>query len=658
MNQKKYPIRLIIVYLGLVFMLLFLCWKIVFLHLSKTDNEKTLREKGVNQSIRTVKVRGYRGNIYDRNGEVMALTVPYKDIVIDPELLIEFLSADYTNKTQQNFLKQFADLVLENKGTTLGAYKKIARIANLNFTKFRANMTALLGTKSLLIKNNNKGFSQKMARLIRAYYTRRVHRVFDRRINQKITHKIANALNLSYAQLKQALLNSKSRKQLKIRKYLNLNDKILFKTQRLIRAKQKVSYRNNRFNNKYFGGAILLSSQTKRYYPQANTSAALLGLTNTDNQGIEGIEKTYNDLLQGKDGKKLMAFSGGYEPFADVKMLDTPKQGQNLNLSIDNNIQYFAFDAIKKMVDATTATYGSAIVLKKNGEVLAMANYPSINPNDRRFYKPKLYRNRIILNAIELGSTMKPFTALLGFELKRITSAEKFDLTKAIGHIKPDRHKKLTTEQVIQKSHNLGIVSIGERITKAEMWTMFNNLGFGQNSGVLPMLENKGLLRDHKKWRTSDKRTISYGYGPMNATLAQLARAYLVFLNQGKIIDLSLVSNENTKPNSKTIFSKRAIDEMLKILDSTVSQSASGYAAQIRGHEVAGKTGTTRLLKKGGGYDDKRHSTFFAGFSPVYDPKYLVIVNIHNPKGKKQAGSNVAAPVFKNIMQNILKFEK
>ncbi len=556
-------IRRNIINLILLVMLAVLLYKLTILHTLKVHNEKTLREKGINQTIKTVNLKSYRGNIFDRNNNVIALTVPLKDIVIDPTLL-----------------------------------------------------------------------------------------------NKQLYDKVANLLNISKKELINKINTRSSRRYLKIKSNLELNDALLISVNKFINKKHKIyNAKTKKYNKKYIGGAIILDTTTKRYYTQTNSSAPLIGLVNKDNIGISGIEQAYNSILDSKDGKKLMAFADR-DVYANVKMLKEPKQGKDIALTIDNGIQYFTYIAVKRTVDKYNADYGAAIVLAPNGEVLAIVNYPSDNPNDRKNYQAKNYRNRVLANSVEVGSTMKPFMVLLALDKQKLKPDKLVSVSSAISVYKPDnKYKQLTPKQIIQKSHNLGIIRIGEQLRKKDIWTMLTNLGFGESVNIIPNVESAGILKHYSKWSKSDKYTITFGYGPMNATLAQLAKAYLVFLNNGAITELKIIK-DNKKAKFRQIFSKKSTLEVVKMLDSTVSNIASGYAAQIKGYDIAGKTGTTQLLNKNGtGYDKHRHGTFFAGFVPAYKPKYLMIVNINNPKTSIAEGSNIAAPIFKKAMINILKLE-
>lgn len=649
--------RYYFIYAILVIIALVLLGRVSTLHLSKVDNDKTLREKGIYQSIRTVIIKGYRGNIVDRNGDIMALSLPLKNIIIDPEQLVDFLAADFLVQEKDRFISRFVRLIKEDPNIPKTLYHKVSHLLDLKNKVLMAKLSSLGVAVHFIDDKPNPLLSEKVKRLTDDYLNRRIDIIFRDKINQATYQSIAKALNISTLDLQNALKNSPSRKYLKILANISIESSTYKNVKHLLSQKQRIFYKNNRYNNKYFGGAILVESSVKRYYPQAEVSAALLGLTNVDNQGIEGLEKAYDFSLQGRDGKKQMAFSGDKQAFADIKVIQPAKQGQDLVLTIDNNIQYYTYAAIEAIVKEKKAKYGCAIVVNPQGEVLAMVNYPSTNPNNRQNHQPQLYRNRVLLDAIEVGSTMKPFTALFALEKKYIKPDEVLDLTQTIGQHKPDKYSTLTITQVIQKSHNLGILKIGQTLKKAEMWEMLSRLRFGQSSGVMPNMENAGLLRHYKNWYLADKYAISFGYGPMNTTLAQLARAYLVFLNQGYITDLSLVKNQE-KPKPEPVFNPSAISEMVKMLDKTVSKKGSGRRAEIEGYEVAGKTGTTRLKKpQGKGYDPNRHSTFFAGFAPVYKPKYLMVVHIYDPQGNYVGGSNVAAPAFKLAMENILKFQ-
>ena len=564
MSIARRSFRKLFVQILLALLLLLVAYEIITLHFRKVDNASTLREKGINQSVKSVLLRGYRGKIIDRNNKILALTVPLSNIIIDPTLLSRQLYA-----------------------------------------------------------------------------------------------KVAENLDIDMQSLVRAVKNSPSRKYLKIKQNLVLFDPILENIKKFRNQKHPIQNKNGQISLKFIGGAILLEPTSKRYYPEADATAPLLGLINKQKKGVTGLERVYNQFLMGKNGVKLMAFSSDKQPYADVKIITKAKQGKTLKLTIDAHIQFFAYSALKNAVDKHKAAYGGAVVLAANGEVLAIANYPSTDPNNRKEYHTEHYRNHALSDKINLGSTVKPFVALLALDKGRIEAEEIFDVSKAIGRYKPDgKYEYLSTEQILKKSHNLGILNIGARLSKEELWQMFSDLGFGKTLGMMPKVEHSGILKPYMLWHDLDKQTITFGYGPMEATLAQLAHAYLIFANGGTILPLKLVQKAYIPHQAKKIFSKEATEKIVKMLDATVSKKGSGYAAQIKNYNVAGKTGTTRLLKKDGtGYDENRHGTFFVGFVPAYHPKYIMAIYVSEPKGKYVEGSNVAAPVFKEAMNNILKFK-
>ncbi len=645
--------RYYIIYGLLILLLMVLIFKISTLHVFKVSNNQTLEEKGINQTVKTLKITGFRGNILDRNSQVMAISLPLKNIVIDPEQLVWFLSADFLDKERDQFIAKFVKLLKKYPAISPKLFHKVRRSFALNSEEFKQK----LGLKITFNKSSNPNLVKKTNQLLKAYLLVRTKAIFERKINAKIYLKIANTLQISAAALKTALLNTSSRKYLNIATNLDINNPIYKNTRQLLNKSQKILFSNGRFSERYFGGAILIDSHIKRFYPAAEANAALIGLVDTDNKGIEGLEKIYDNWLKGEDGLKQMAFSGDKKPYADIGIVKPAKQGKHLKLTIDNEIQHRTYAAIKHIVEQKKAKYGSAIVLNPQAEILAMVNYVSDKTAKNNGYSAETYRNRVLLDALETGSTIKPFIVLFGLQKNRIRADDVLELTSAIAHHKPDKYKQLSISQIIAKSHNLGILNINKLLSKEEIWQMMTNLGFGEISGALPTLENEGLLRHHSKWHLSDKYSLSFGYGPMNTTIAQLARAYLIFVNQGRITNLKLLKDDD-KPEFRQVFNPAAIAAVVQMLADAASDKGSGYKAQISGYDVAGKTGTTRLKKiNAKGYDDNRHSTFFVGFAPTNKTKYLMAVHIFDPENKYSSGANVAAPAFKLAMENILKFQ-
>ena len=348
-------------------------------------------------------------------------------------------------------------------------------------------------------------------------------------------------------------------------------------------------------------------------------------------------------------------------------MIKKFKQGENLKLTIDSDIQFHVFNAIKEQAEFHEADSAAAIVLSPNGEILALANYPSTNPNNHQSYSADDYRNRVFSDKTEPGSTMKPFTMLLALDKGLITATddELIDVTKSIGHIPPDgKYFEITIQKILEKSHNLGTVNISERIEKEDYYLTWKKLGFGESLGIMPRTENPGVSKHYSSWGLADKRTLSYGYGPMNLNLAQLARAYLVFANNGALPSLKIFKDLNNIKNPQQVFSPKSTKRIAEILDSVASNEGSGYRAVIDGYSVAGKTGTAEMVVEGN-YDKKgAQRTYFVGFSPAKNPKYIMAVRLDHPKKcfvyrrpelkRRCEGSNSASIAFQKAMKRIL----
>jgi cell division protein FtsI (penicillin-binding protein 3) len=353
--------------------------------------------------------------------------------------------------------------------------------------------------------------------------------------------------------------------------------------------------------------------------------------------------------------------------YYDAEIIEPLEHGDDIQLTIDADIQFHLYNAIKNSAEFHEAESASAIVLAPNGEILALANYPSANPNDRQNFDAEGYRNRVLADKIEPGSTMKPFTMLLALD-KGVISAtddELIDVTERIGNIRPDeKYTEMTVKLILQKSHNLGTINISERLENEDFFDAWSKLGFGDSLGLMPSIENPGILRHSNSWGLADKRSLSFGHGPMNTNLAQLARAYLVFANEGALPELKLVKNNSTINQKQQVFSPESTKRIAEILDSVASMEGSGYRAIIDGYDIAGKTGTAEIVIDGKYNKDGAKRTYFVGFSPVIDPKYIIAVRLDHPKQCFASwdpalkipckGSNSASMAFRDAMEQIL----
>ena len=517
---------------------------------------------------------------------------------------------------------------------------------------------------------------------------------------------LAKALNINEDKLSALLAKKRAIKSryLPIKKNITLTDPILenlvaFKKQRVKICTEKMvdaeiglidkalnaihwqsikaeKIKQKRCSNKRIGQAVVLKQDTQRYYPKSASMAPLLGRVNAKNKGGSGIEAEFESVLAGVDGKRHLNFSNANnKAYFNPQVQTQLSHGQNIELTIDTDIQYHAYAAIKKSVLKHEANSGSAIILSANGEILAMVNYPADDPNDKSLYNPSHYRNRILSDKVEPGSTMKPFTMLLALDQGKINAEddELIDVSKSIGHLKTNQEVRkygdaITVKKILQKSHNLGTVNVSERLSKQDMYNTWNKLGFSHPLGLIPSIENSGSLRHYSSWGMMDKRTLSFGYGPMNTNLAQLARAYLVFANQGAMPSLKLVKNMFYDEEKVKIFKPESTEKIAELLDSVASNDGSGYWSSIKGYSIAGKTGTAEMSINGAYDKNGAQRTFFAGFVPVKTPKYIMLVRLDHPKkcfskGKVKLkrncqGSNSAAIVFNETMRHILTNDK
>ena len=413
---------------------------------------------------------------------------------------------------------------------------------------------------------------------------------------------------------------------------------------------------------------VAIESSGFRYYPKKDSIAPLIGKLNSENIGVFGVEAEYDRYLAGVNGVKRIADNkSNSNIYYDAEVIKNFEAGENLALTIDSDIQFHVFNAIKEQAEFHEADSAAAIVLSPNGEILALANYPSTDPNNLESFSADDYRNRVLSDKTEPGSTMKPFTMLLALDKGIITATddELIDVTKRVANIKPDnKFFQMTIQRILEKSHNLGTVMVAENIENEDFYNTWEKLGFGRSLGIMPGAENQGELRHFSSWRESDKRSLSFGHGPMTTNLAQLARAYLIFANEGAIPSLKLIKAENNNESFEQVFTPESTKRISEILDSVASDNGSGYRAVIDGYSVAGKTGTAEMVIDGQYSKDGAKRTYFVGYSPAEKPKYIMAVRLDYPKKcfvswdptlrNRCEGSNSASMAFQKAMQRIL----
>ena len=516
-------------------------------------------------------------------------------------------------------------------------------------------------------------------------------------IQDEYVDLLADALELPREEFKEeiAIKKSNNRKYFIVKDKLRVNDPILKNVAELKKRRSKVcftevktpslslidkakkvigmkptikeSYEVNKCSRQKIAG-VAIESSGFRYYPKKDSIAPLIGKINSDNIGVFGIEAEYDQYLAGINGIKRIADNkDNSNIYYDAEIIKNLKEGENLKLTIDSDIQFHVFNAIKEQAEFHEADSAAAIVLSPNGEILALANYPSTNPNNLENYSADDYRNRVLSDKTEPGSTMKPFTMLLALDKGIITATddELIDVTKRVANIKPDnKFFQMTIQRILEKSHNLGTVMVAENIENEDFYNTWEKLGFGSSLGIMPGTENQGELRHFSSWRDSDKRSLSFGHGPMTTNLAQLARAYLVFANEGSMPSLKLIKSEYHNDSLEHVFTPESTKRISEILDSVASDNGSGYRAVIDGYSVAGKTGTAEMVIDGQYSKDGAKRTYFVGYSPAEKPKYIMAVRLDHPKKcfvswdptlrNRCEGSNSAAMAFQKAMQRIL----
>jgi cell division protein FtsI (penicillin-binding protein 3) len=400
-------------------------------------------------------------------------------------------------------------------------------------------------------------------------------------------------------------------------------------------------------------------NEYRRYYPGGETMAHVIGFTGVDDAGQEGIELAQQPLLGGLPGSRRVIKDRLGQVVEDLESIRAAQDGRDLTLAIDSKIQNLAFGALKAAVEAQRAKAGAIVVLDvRTGEVLALANLPSYNPNNRSRLTGAQLRNRVMTDNFEPGSTLKPFTVGLAMELGKITPRTLIPtapgtLTIA-NYTIHDAHPggNLTAAQVIQKSSNVGAAKIALSLPREEMHDLFRRVGFG----VAPKLgfpgEAAGRLREAKTWRPIEQATMSYGHG-ISVSLIQLARAYTVFARDGELAPLSLLKTA-APPAGERVFSPAVARELREMLESAVQPGGTAPRARIVGWRVAGKTGTAHK-QENGGYASNKYVSSFVGFAPVSEPRLVIAVMIDEPSAGKYYGGEVAAPVFSQVMQGALR---
>ena len=399
-------------------------------------------------------------------------------------------------------------------------------------------------------------------------------------------------------------------------------------------------------------------SEFRRRYPEGEAAAHVVGFTGDADKGQEGIELAYQQKLQGRDGTREVVKDRLGNIVEDIGDPQRPVNGQDIELSIDSKVQFFAYQRIRDQVIAQKARAGSVVVIDtQTGEVLALANYPSFNPTERRNLSGSQLRNRALTDVFEPGSTMKPFVVGIGLEKGFITPQTLIDTSPGWINITgstihdAEPHGVLTVQQVIQKSSNVGAVKIAMRLTPKEMWERYSAIGLGQKPQIDFPGVVTGRLRPYKTWRPIEQATMAYGYG-LSASLFQLAHAYTTFANDGVMEPVSMTRQERPGPGVR-IFQPQTVHELLKMLQMAAGPGGTGPKARTLGYSVGGKSGTAHK-QEGRGYSSNKYRSWFVGLSPISHPRIVCAVMVDEPSNGLHFGGDVAAPVFSQVVSQTL----
>ncbi|MGE5945736.1 MAG: peptidoglycan D,D-transpeptidase FtsI family protein [Betaproteobacteria bacterium] len=392
----------------------------------------------------------------------------------------------------------------------------------------------------------------------------------------------------------------------------------------------------------------------RRFYPTGDMTAHIVGFTGVDDKGLEGVELAFQQSLVGHPGSRSVIRDRRGNIIEDVGALKAPRDGKEIRLALDSKLQYLAYSQLKAAIAEHKAKAGGVVVLDaKTGEVLALANWPTYNPNNRDNLSGAQLRNRAFTDTFEPGSTLKPFAAALALDQGRfrpdsVINCAPGRLTIGSATISDAHpHGALTVAEVIQKSSNVGVTKMALTLPSKDMWEMFDAVGFGQAPRLGFPGEVTGRVRPWKNWRPIEQATMSYGHG-ISVSLIQLARAYSVFARDGDLIPLTLLKVDEPVAKGAPVFSPKTARDMRDMLEMAAGPGGTAPKARVPGYRVGGKTGTAHKLD-GGGYVNKYVSSF-VGFAPVSDPRLIVAVMIDEPSAGQHYGGAVAAPVFSQVM--------
>lgn len=410
---------------------------------------------------------------------------------------------------------------------------------------------------------------------------------------------------------------------------------------------------------------IYLQREYNRYYPAGEVVSHLIGFTDIDDRGQEGLELVYDEWLQANPGERRVIRNRHGEVIEELQQLRQAKNGRDLQVSIDMRLQYITYRALAKAIRFHSASAGSAILIDaRSGEVLAMVNLPSYNPNDRSSMSAQQLRNRTVTDVFEPGSTIKPFTLAAAIDHGYYRSNSAIQTSPGwymvSGHaIKDPRNfETLDMAGILSKSSNVGASKIAMEMDREDLWDAFRNYGFGEPTGIVFPGESAGYFRHYGQWQPLDHATMGFGYG-LSVSTTQLARAYAVIANGGKLIDLTLLKQDEDDLKAANAIQRHVMKSstakaVMDMMQEVVGPEGTAKQAGVEGYHVAGKTGTAKKSIVGG-YQEDDYVSVFAGMAPTSDPQLVMAVMIDEPRHNGYYGGVVAAPVFSDVMTNALR---
>ncbi len=626
------PWRFTLAYALLAILAIALVWKSFSLQV--LDSERLIKEAN-DRSLRTKELPFTRGKILDRNGRVLSISVPMYSITIDPK--------EYFDTKLRRNKAQWRALAMDMETSA----SKIEASVN-NFIKTKPQSKEQKYDARAILNSKSEDYWTLLARSTGLDYNQLIQRV--RNNPESAFLRLEN----EYSQLERQKMQELS-KALGM-KYNDMMDKMYSSSsQRFLYLSRHESEVVADYSKELKIDGLVLKVESRRVYPLAEEVSQLVGFTDVDDkQGTEGLERSFDSLLVGKNGKQVIrkdARGNVIEHIRDEKKYDP----QDVMLSIDEELQSMVYSEIKKAVKENDAESSTAVLVDvTTGEVLAMANAPSFNPNKRDTFKPELMRNRAITDTFEPGSTVKPLVVLTALQNGATYRGEIINTRPFVanGHTIKDvsPRESLSLTGILQKSSNVGVSRLALRMPSTALVDTYSKVGFGKDTG-LGLGEQRGTNGDRKRWADIERAAIAYGYG-LNVTPLQLARAYATLGSFGVYRPLSITKVDPPVLGDRVLPEKITRD-VVKMMESVAQKGEGGQRAMVDGYRVAVKTGTVRKLEKG--QYVKKHFAYTAGIAPASNPRFALVVLINEPKAGNYYGGAVSAPLFSSIMGHTLK---